>query len=198
MYSALGCSILIDFSILGYFCQLEFIHPSDIAICSIGGSRHSFDCKAITLSNRIRSVIGCRFEHTSRVDRIATRHRRNKQLWRSVTFQTSGPTDWRTGGRAAHLCPISGCLAHFPHRTGTPPPLIPARPRAPDPTRLRPSARSASAPQPASRSNCKSFHPIPAGIIRGEDSTRTRTETLAAFPGINCVFPWCEQPHTLV
>ena len=23
--SALGCSILIDFSILGYFCQLEFI-----------------------------------------------------------------------------------------------------------------------------------------------------------------------------
>jgi hypothetical protein len=52
----------------------------------------------------------------------------------------------------AHLCPI--CLAHFPHRTGTPPPLIPARPRAPDPTRLRPSARSASAPQPASRSNC--------------------------------------------
>ena len=70
LYSALGCSILIDFSILGYFCQLEFIHPSDIAICSIGGSRHSFDCKAITLSNRIRSVIGCRFEHTSRVDRI--------------------------------------------------------------------------------------------------------------------------------
>ena len=42
----------------------------------------------------------------------------------------------------------------LPHRPGPPPPLIPARPRAPDPTRLRPSARSASAPQPASRSNC--------------------------------------------
>ena len=109
MYSALGCSILIDFSILGYFCQLEFIHPSDIAICSIGGSRHSFDCKAITLSNRIRSVIGCRFEHTSRVDRIATRHRRNKQQYRPQLFpvevsylpdkRTDGLADRRAGGR---------------------------------------------------------------------------------------------------
>jgi hypothetical protein len=45
--SALGCSILIDFSILGYFCQLEFIHPSHIAICRIEGSRHSTDCKTI-------------------------------------------------------------------------------------------------------------------------------------------------------
>jgi hypothetical protein len=107
---------------------------------------------------------------------------------------TSGtPLPHRPGSPLPHL---PGTLP--PHRTGTPPPLIPARPRAPDPTRLRPSARSASAPQPASRSNCKSYHPIPAGIIRGEDSTRTRTETLAAFPGINCVFPWCEQPHMLV
>jgi hypothetical protein len=32
---ALGCSILIDFSIVGYFCQLEFIHSSDIAIYRI-------------------------------------------------------------------------------------------------------------------------------------------------------------------
>ena len=31
----------------GYFCQLEFIHPSDIAICRIEGSRHSSDCKTI-------------------------------------------------------------------------------------------------------------------------------------------------------
>jgi hypothetical protein len=109
---------------------------------------------------------------------------------------TSGtPLPHRPGSPLPHL---PGTLP--PHRPGPPPPLIPARPRAPDSdaTRLRPSARSASAAQPASRSNCKSFHPIPAGIIRDEDSTRTRTETLAAFPGINCMFPWCEQPHTLV